>query len=410
MLRARLQLHQVLLLSVRDNAMSQSRHEGSGDSKSDVSRQHRLTEADMPGDFSISLAAYTRGGTDKFLETGRDDMPPQALRGFAPEYRNIIDYIVRITHRIWEEKNIGYIYDCYSHNSSVHDDYGLQLGRDKIVADTIHTVNAFPDIRLVADEIIWAGNEDLGFRTSHRVTITGHNTGFSKYGPPTNNRVSFWCVANCVARENEIYQEHVLYNTGSLVKQLGLDLFETARQLAAAGVNRRTSTVRGSEPRRQNGQGKPLVATIPNWGANFNVEEFEQALHQNVWNRRMLGVIPKFYSENLEFFGPTDRKLHGVGAYQSFVLSLLAMFPDLALTVDEVYWMGNTEEGFRVSVRWSATGTHRGHGIYGAPTHRPVSIWGLTEHWLFGGQIREEWMLFNEMDLLMQLLGQEAPF
>ena len=145
----------------------------------------QLTRAHMPADYSISLAQYTRGGTDRFLAEGRDDMPAQSMRGFEDQYRNIIDYIVRITHRIWEEKDIGYIYDTYAHNSRVYDDYGLQYGRDKIVADTTHTINAFPNIRLVADEIIWAGDEDVGFYTSHRTIIQGDNTGYSRYGPPT---------------------------------------------------------------------------------------------------------------------------------------------------------------------------------------------------------------------------------
>ena len=35
----------------------------------------------------------------------------------------------------------------------------LQFGAEKIVADTVHTNNAFPDIRLFADEVIWAGDE-----------------------------------------------------------------------------------------------------------------------------------------------------------------------------------------------------------------------------------------------------------
>ena len=30
------------------------------------------------------------------------------MRGFEPHYRNIVDYIVRITHRIWESKG-GYM-------------------------------------------------------------------------------------------------------------------------------------------------------------------------------------------------------------------------------------------------------------------------------------------------------------
>ncbi|MBV9282105.1 MAG: hypothetical protein JOZ41_18655, partial [Chloroflexi bacterium] len=114
----------------------------------------------MPADFSISL--FEKGGTDRQLLH-----PPtqrrQPMRGFDETYVDIVDYIVRVTHRIWEEKDIGYIYDTYRHNSRVHDDSGLQYGRDKIVADTVHTINAFPDIRLYADEVIWCGDDETGF-------------------------------------------------------------------------------------------------------------------------------------------------------------------------------------------------------------------------------------------------------
>src|SRR5689334_3095957 len=133
-----------------------------------------LTRQHMPKDFSISLAKYLQGGTDTFLLH-----PPterrQAMKGFEEDYTDIIDYIVRITHKIWEEGNIGLIYDYYRHNSRVYDDFALQYGRDKIVADTVMTINAFADIRLYADEIIWAGDEQVGFYTSHRTVITGHN-------------------------------------------------------------------------------------------------------------------------------------------------------------------------------------------------------------------------------------------
>jgi len=33
----------------------------------------------------------------------------QALEGFEPIYSDIVDYILRCTHRIWEEKNVGLI-------------------------------------------------------------------------------------------------------------------------------------------------------------------------------------------------------------------------------------------------------------------------------------------------------------
>jgi predicted ester cyclase len=364
----------------------------------------RLKPSDMPGDHAVSLSAYVSGGTDKFLADGRADLPRQRLQGFDVQYTTIIDYIVRITHRIWEEKDIGYIYDCYSHDARVSDDYGLQLGRDKIVADTTHTLSAFPDVRMVADEIIWAGNDDVGFRTSHRVNIVGHNTGFSKYGPPTSKRISVWCIANCVSLANEIFEEHVLYNTGSIIRQLGLDLMATTRLLAESLVPLSAIDTLGSEPRRQIGQGKPEMMVVPDLMDAMDVEGFEHALYQNIWNRRMLRLIPQLYSDTLIFNGPTDRKLTGAAAYQAFVLSMLSMFPDLAITVQEVYWMGNCAEGVLATVRWNANGTHRGPGIYGAPSLRAVRFWGITQHRFVAGKIVEEWLLFNEVDLLMQTL------
>ena len=134
----------------------------------------RLAATHMPVDFAISLSQFRRGGTDAFLSGQPSHIRRQAMAGFDSDYVNIIDYIVRITHRIWEQRDVGYIYDTYSHDATVWDDHGLQFGRDKIVADTLHTTNAFPDIRLVADEVIWAGDADAGFHTSHRTVIHRH--------------------------------------------------------------------------------------------------------------------------------------------------------------------------------------------------------------------------------------------
>ncbi|MCA9903847.1 MAG: hypothetical protein KC547_08325 [Anaerolineae bacterium] len=144
----------------------------------DLGRQH------MPTDYSISVANYYRGGTDRFLLNPKGERT-QPMKGFEEQYTDIIDYIVRITHRIWEEYNVGLIYDYYRHNSRVMDDYAVIHGRETVVENTLMSINAFPDLRGYADEIIWAGDEEVGFHTSHRAVIVGHNTGFSHYGPPT---------------------------------------------------------------------------------------------------------------------------------------------------------------------------------------------------------------------------------
>jgi hypothetical protein len=50
------------------------------------------------------------------------------MRGFDPQYTDIVDYIIRITHRIWEEKAVGYIYETYQHNCVVHGSGGDVYG------------------------------------------------------------------------------------------------------------------------------------------------------------------------------------------------------------------------------------------------------------------------------------------
>ncbi len=358
----------------------------------------------MPSDYSISLDAYRRGGTDSFLQQPPEDLVRQPMRGFEPQYINIVDYIVRITHRIWEEKDIGYIYDTYSHDCKVWDDLGLQYGRDKIVADTVHTNNAFPDIRLVADEVIWAGNEALGFHTSHRTKILGTNTGFSRFGPPTGKRVQLWCIANCVARDNEIFHEHVIYDTAGLLQQLGFDVVETARRFAAQGsAAALPPNFMASEPRRLQGQGKPEAVPFPD-APEDDIRTFVEATFHNIWNRRNFGAIDRVYQPSVVVQGSTGRLYRGTGQLRSFVMSMVAMFPDISLQVNDLYWMGNPEEGFQVSIRWGAQGTHRGNGPYGEPTGREVNLWGISQWKMKDGRVEQEWMMFNEFGILQQIL------
>jgi len=170
----------------------------------------------MPKDFSISLGA--KGGTDRQLLH-----PPtervQSMRGFEDTYVDIIDYIVRITHRIWEQKDIGYIYETYKHSSRVYDDSGLQYGRDKIVADTVHTINAFPDYHASNDNVIVQGDwiAATGFVTG---THQGEWLGVPPTGRPMKMRFSdFWLV-----RDGFLVENWVMVDDIDVMRQLGVDL------------------------------------------------------------------------------------------------------------------------------------------------------------------------------------------
>lgn len=353
---------------------------------------------------TITLAA--KGSSEHLLAADQGERM-QPMRGFDDTYVDIVDYIVRVTHRIWEEKDIGYIYDTYRHNCRVTDDTGLQYGRDKIVADTVHTINAFPDVRLYADEVIWAGDEAQGFSTSHRTVIVGHNTGYSRFGPPTGRKAVVWAIANCRAIENEIFEEWVLYNQSSLLQQLGFDVRALARRLGNERAWDEIDDGRFGEPERVRGQGKPTVVPAPA-SESFEPEAFIRHLLHQVWNWRNLSAIDHGYAANLRYLGASGRQLYGRGELKSLILSFLAMFPDLVMLVDDVYWMLNGDGECLMSVRWSIVGTHRGHGIYGPPTGRRVLMWGISQYRIVERQILQEWTLFNEFEMMQRLFHEQS--
>jgi len=362
----------------------------------------------MPSDYRISLDSYLgrsgvgTGYTDGEQRIPADFGPQQTMQGFEQQYRNIIDYIVRITYKIWEELDVEYIAYTYSDQSEVYDDYGLQRGSKKIIADTHHTTAAFSNIRLLADEVIWAGNDEIGYHTSHRTIIRGTNDGESRYGPATGKDVDILVIANCVALDNEIFLEHVLYNNSCMLQQLGHDLNDMAVQMVRAepaGWPRDKATWQALKNATSPAQ--PLSVSTPVSG--FDIDAFARKTMNQIWNERDYSHLDAIYVPGFSFQGPTQRQSEGRGAYKTLLQTLFVTFPDLQLQVDEVYWMGNDEDGYMTSERWSATATHLGSALYGQATGTPVQIWGITQHHVQDGKIVSEWMLFNELDVMMQI-------
>lgn len=370
----------------------------------DRSRSHHpaapLARRHMPSGYDISLRNYT---SDRTVRIPADFGPEQRLTGFDPDYRNIIDYIVRITYRIWEtdDREVEYIGDCYSDDSLVYDDYGLQTGNRKIITDTHHTTGAFPDIVLDAEEVIWAGDDEVAFHTSHLTRILGTNTGSSRYGPATGAKINVPVIANCVALGNDIFLEHVLYNTSAMLKQLGIDLWQEAERLAAdppPGWPR--SAEIWDQLRSAVSPARPLCEAEPVHG--FDPDAFARRVHDDIWNGAG-GAIGEVYAADLPFEGTTERKFTGRDAYRAYIGTLRDAFPDLAHQVDEVYWMGNDADGWLISTRWSAEGTHSGGTLYREPTGAACQIWGITQWRVQNGIVEQEWQLFNEFDLMMQI-------
>jgi predicted ester cyclase len=358
----------------------------------------------MPADHSISL----RPGYGADAPNVGHGERRQSMRGFEETYTDIVDYIVRITHRIWEDQDVGYIYDTYSPGCRLYDDTGTKFGVEQLVSGTMQNINAFPDCRHYADDVIWAGTDEEGFVTSHRAINIGNHTGPWRWGPPTGRRFETWVIANCVVRDNEIYEEWVLYNTAAKLQQLGVDVAEAARIHGNESGFTPLTERQFVEAERLAGGRKPLPYPVSG-SSGFDLEHEVRRLFHDTYNRRDLSAVDRIYSPNVRWHGTSNRSGYGRSEVRGMARGLLATFPDLGVHVDEVYWMGNDTEGYSASVRWTGVGTHRGYGLYGRPTGRRVQLWGISQLYFSRGRIVEEWSLFNEFEVLAQLLRDEPP-
>ena len=329
----------------------------------------------------------------------------QSMRGFNPRYRDIVDHIIGHTHEIWEEKGIGKLYDYYANTVHLHTGNVTIYGREAVFAATMESLAAFPDRRLYGDEVIWGGDDVDGFYSSHRLRHEGTNRGWSKYGPPTGKRVSYWAIADCFLKRNRVVEEWLCRDELSLVMQLGLDPVETAKEMVAREADSDLQLDIAGDIERGIGQLPP--EKLPERTSDrFNAEDFVRRMIHEIWNWRLLNKARDYYQENFAFEGASRRAFTSVNDYQTYVLSLLSPFPDLAMTVDHFCQVGDERAGYRTAIRWTMRGTHTGYGVYGEPTGNPIRVIGISHHLIRDGLVENEWSIFDEFALLKQIFAR----
>ncbi len=344
------------------------------------------------------------GDVSKFMNPGTEKR--QSLKGFDDDYVDIVDYILRCTHKIWEEHGVGLIYSHYNHNIAVWTSDGLTYGMEAIVSGTALVKAAFPDVRLYGDDVIWDGNDEDGFHTSHRISWVAHNTGHSVYGPPTGRRIYRFGIANCLVKENRIVEEWIARDELGLIRQLGFDPWRAAADAVRRDALKAPEEDVKGEFERLQGQGTPVSVPRPVSG-DFDPEAFVRWSLNEIWNWRSLQTIDETHVPNYLFHGPGGRELYGRGNLKAFVLSLLSAFPDLAAGIDQVYWNGDDEKGYRVMTRWTLQGTHRGPGPWGVPTGKRIKLMVISHQFIRDGRFIKEWTVFDEFVLLKQIYTPE---
>lgn len=355
------------------------------------------------------------GGSTEVLQVERRDyvdLAPterprrQSLRGFDPVYTDIVDYIVRCTHRIWDERDIGLIYSHYTHNAVVYYPIGAVYNREDIVRDTIQRLVTFPERRGMATHVIWRGDDVDGFYTSHYVTGSGRHTQDGAYGPPTGRSFITRTVADCMILENRIYREWIVSDSMGLLRQLGVDPHPVAEARARELLARGQPALDIGETGRMTGQYPPEAEADVSIAHTDLERQVLRDLHE-IYNRRMFGRIKTMYAANVQWHGPLMKEVYGRAGVLHQALALVGSIPDCSFVPQHICSVPCAEGGDKVAVRWTMEGHHTGWALLGRPTGHRIFVLGVTHLHIVDGKVIEDWTLYDELAMLTQIkLGE----
>ncbi|MBA3810690.1 MAG: ester cyclase, partial [Caulobacteraceae bacterium] len=188
----------------------------------------------------------------------------------------------------------------------------------------------------------------------------------------------------------------------ALVRQLGFDLHEAARRLAATPPHELYTR---PAPARLAGQTPPA----PMHGPRETIDAHLSHLFHDIWNRRRFDLMTSAYAPDVRVHTAGGRVAQGVPALRALHLSLLASMPDSSLQIGHVSWSDETD-GIIGAVRWELAGTARSGGWLGSvPDGVPIAVPGMT-HCRFDkdGRIVEEWTVWDEVGVLAQAYREAA--
>jgi predicted ester cyclase len=329
------------------------------------------------------------------------------MRGFDAKWRDVPEFIIRITKEIWEDRQIASLTHRYAPGLIVRSPASVLVDNSRVIAATMATLAEFPDRELLGEDVIWcedpegAEADSDAFLSSHRLICTATHSRPGIYGSPTGRRIAYRILADCAISHDRVNDEWLVRDQGAIVRQLGFDVVGWTRDLIAR-------------------EGGPENCIRPMTPANDVAGPYSGRGNNNEWGLRLaeiltrimaadMAVIPAEYDRAcaLEYPGGVSRC--GWSQADQFWMGLRAAFPDAAFKIEHVIGRDDPLMPPRAAVRWSLAGKHSGWGAFGTPTGAEVYIMGMS-HAEFGpfgdngASLRREYTLIDETAVWKQIL------
>jgi hypothetical protein len=318
------------------------------------------------------------------------------MKGFDPRWKDFPDYIIGITKEIWEDRGLATLHDYYAPDIPVRSPNGFVKGNQDVIGATMATLAEFPDRELLGEDVIWSGTPEDGMLSSHRIRTVATHTGDGVYGKATGTKLMYRVIADCHAINNQINDEWLIRDQGAIVRQMGWDPAEYARD----SITREGGADACVKPFT------PAIDEVGPYTGKGNTNEWGEK-YADILSRIMaadLAVIPAEYDRGCQLEYTGGRTGTSRRDADKFWTSLRSSFPNAKFTIDHQIGRDDPLMPPRAAIRWSLHGKHEGWGAFGKPTGAEVYIMGAS-HAEFGPWgLRREFALFDETAVWKQII------
>ena len=318
------------------------------------------------------------------------------MKGFDKKYKNFPDYILKITKQIWEGKNVDSIGEFYTDNIPVRSPFGITYGNKPVIEATYNTLKEFPNRQLLGEDVIWNGNDDKGYHSSHRILSKGTHLGDGFYGKPTGKDIYYRVIADCACKDNQVYDEWIVRDQGAMVRQIGY----TPKEFAQIMIDKEGGLEKAKKLFDKNDI-KPSDYYPINVEKSSPGENYSKILSKVFEG----GYDFKDYNRASNIYWPGNKLGHGREDISKFWNSLKDIFTDIKFTIEHVGYLDESNKNPRASIRWFLEGMHSNDSEdYGKKTNSKLFIMGINHVELNQDGVIREWVLFDEVAIWKQIL------
>jgi len=116
-----------------------------------------------------------------------------------------------------------------------------------------------------------------------------------------------------------------------------------------------------------------------------------------IWNQGNYDTCDEVLAS--DYFGHLPMMdVHGPEQFRQLVSTYRSAYPDVHLTVEDIFGAGD-----KLAVRWVSRGTHLGEMMGFPPSGNKIEIMGISLFRVENGKVAEEWEGFDTLKMMQQI-------